>query len=637
MPRSVALVFAASLAALTCDDGRPEVPLADEFAKAFCAHQLACCSPYELSLVTSDRYKTEDQCLPFATLAAQQQLGAIQGAIVQGRISVDPAKLAACVAAYRDGACNTSLQAPLTPSAVPDLGVALTACPDLFVGHVPNGQACNLPQECAPGSRCAGGPSKPIYGYYPGLPAPVALTPSPGLCVAYQKDGEPCNDSSDCGPSHSCRTPEFVCGPPTPEGQPCAATVSPLTGQVTSNCDASAGLFCDQVFTFTCRHFPRAGEPCNQQGAPQCDPDPAQALSCDFFSGICKPPGKEGDACGGPAIPPCREDLACQAAQRDGIGTCGGVPMLREACTDRCASPAVCTSGVCANPGTTPIGQPCNRDDECSSLSCTGFLSGRFVCAANGIMPRCVGAAVTAGNVTGFGGNTGGGGFGGTFITGIAGAGGRGMTGTGGASGSPALGCQFSNPPPQGPVIADFTGADGTMVLPIGGTFTYASPTGSGPMATITDGALHVTATTTGITTAQYWGVGIYFNGNTLPTDCINASGFVGVQFDIAGVVSGNGCSVQYSTNDSAHMDAMIDPKGSGPLGAYAPQATLTIPPTTTTMMMPFTGPSAPSGGSPSIAIDPFRLVGVQWQFTTAPGVENSCVVDLTIDNVRFF
>ncbi len=644
IPRSVAFVFAASLAALTCDDGRPDVPLAEEFAKAFCAHQLACCSPYELSIVTSDRYKTEDQCLPFATLAAQQQLGAIEGAIAQGRISVDPMKLAACVAAYRDSACNTSLQAPLPPSAVPDLGIALTYCPDLFVGHVPDSQACNLTQECAPGSHCAGGPPRQVYGYYPGLPMPVTLTPSPGLCIAYQKDGEPCNDSNDCDPHQSCRTPEFVCGPPTQEGQPCTPVLNPLTGQVTSNCDVSAGLFCDQSFTFTCRHFPRAGEPCNQQGAAECDPDPAKGLSCDFlFSGLCKPPGQEGDVCGGPAIAPCREDLSCHATQADGIGTCGGLPTIGERCADRCASPAVCTTGVCRNPGTTPIGEACNSDDECASLSCTGFLSGRFVCAANGFSPRCVGAAVTAGNVTGLGGKGGTGGFGGTF-PGTAGSptGGRSMTGAAGAGGGGPpipLGCAFSASPPQGPVIADFSGADGMTVLPIGGTFTYAAPaTGSGPMATITDGALHVSATTTGTAmTAQYWGVGIYFNGNTLPTDCINAFGFVGVQFDIAGIVSGNGCSVQYATNDSAHMDATLDPKGSGPPGAYSPQAPLAIPPTSTTMMMPFTGPLAPSGGNPAIAVDPFRLVGVQWQFTTLPGVENSCVVDLTIDNVRFF
>ena len=84
-----------------------------------------------------------------------------------------------------------------------------------------------------------------------------------------------------------------MCGPPTPEGQPCTPVLNLLTGQVTSNCDVSAGLFCDQAFTFTCRHFPRAGEPCNQLGHAQCDPDPALGLSCNFlFSGLCKPPGQ---------------------------------------------------------------------------------------------------------------------------------------------------------------------------------------------------------------------------------------------------------------------------------------------------------------------------------------------------------
>ena len=42
-------LLAASLAALTCDDAPPDVPLALQVAKAFCAHQFACCSPFELS------------------------------------------------------------------------------------------------------------------------------------------------------------------------------------------------------------------------------------------------------------------------------------------------------------------------------------------------------------------------------------------------------------------------------------------------------------------------------------------------------------------------------------------------------------------------------------------------------------
>jgi hypothetical protein len=470
----------------------------------------------------------------------------------------------------------------------------------------------------------------------------VTLTPSPGLCVAYQKDGEPCNQSTDCDANHSCRTPEFVCGPPTPEGEPCTPVLDPLTGQVTSNCDVNAGLFCDQSFTFTCRHFPRAGEPCNQLGSPQCDPDPAQQLSCDSFSGICKPPGQEGDACGGPAIPPCRESLACHATQPDGIGMCGALPVSGERCTDRCASPTVCAAGICTNPGVAPLGAPCSSNGDCASLSCSGFLAGRFVCAANGIMPRCVGAAVTSGNVSGFGGKGGGGGFGGTFGSGFAGsaAGGRSMTGAGGAGGGAPIpvGCAFTAFAPQSPIVADFTGADGTTLLPIGGTFTYAAPdTGAGPTATIADGALHVTATTMGTMSAQYWGAGIYFNGNAQGTDCIDGSPFIGVQFDISGSVSGVGCTVQYSTNDSAHVESFLDPKGSGPPGAYSPQANLTIPASTATISMPFNGPGAPTGGSPPIPIDPSRLTGVQWQVTTASGLETGCVVDFTIDNVRFF
>ena len=38
-----------------------------------------------------------------------------------------------------------------------------------------------------------------------------------------------------------------------------------------------------------------------------------------------------------------------------------------------------------------------------------------------------------------------------------------------------------------------------------------------------------------------------------------------------------------------------------------------------------------------AIGIDKARLTGVQWQFTVAAGAANSCSVDVTIDNVRFF
>ena len=661
-PRSLSLVFVIALATQTCDDATPVVPLAEELASAFCTHQLACCSPYELSIVTTERYATEDECLPFATLAARQQLGAIENALALGRLSVDPAALDKCLKAIGQGACNaSSMQQIYLPSisATPNMGLALTYCPDLFVGHVQYNEPCNLTQECVAGSRCVGGPTQPNYNY-PGLPVPVQLLPSPGLCLAYQKPGEPCNQDADCDPDHSCRSPEFVCGDLAKEGAPCFAQTDPFTGLVTSNCSAKAGLFCDDIFTFTCRHVPGKDQPCNQFRPPPCDPDPALMLTCNQFTGTCKAPGNMGDPCGAPAIPQCREDLACHATQSDGIGECDTPPALGERCLDRCATPAICANGTCTNPGPAPIGATCKTNGDCASLSCTGFIAGQFVCSANGIIPRCVGAKVTVGNVMGIGGFTGGGGFGGTSgfagsfggrglpPTGAAGSvgpgvgGSAGIAGVGGAGGKgipPLPGCQFSDIAPTDPLIADFTGFEGMVVIPIGGTFSYASPMGSMvPISTVENGALHFSATIDGMDMmSQYWGVGIYFNGNPSGTACIDGTAHAGVQFDISGFLTGSACSAQFSINDSTHTDVTFDPKGAGPPGSYSPQLALMIPPTPMTVFVPFAGTGAPAGGSPLTGIDRSKLTGVQWQVTTAPGLGNTCIVDLRIDNVRFF
>jgi hypothetical protein len=241
------------------------------------------------------------------------------------------------------------------------------------------------------------------------------------------------------------------------------------------------------------------------------------------------------------------------------------------------------------------------------------------------------------GGSTGSAGSTGSGG-----TTGVGGTtGNAGTTGTGGGGGgggaTAAMGCQASDVAPGDPLIADFSSTDGgAAVLAIGGTFVYPNP--GGPMATVAAGALHVTATTVGATDPQYWGAGIYFNGNAAGTDCVDATAHTGIQFDISGTVTGTGCTVQYSTNDSIHsVVSASDPKAGGATGSYAPQKMITIPATSTTMMMPFAGTEAPQGGSPGTAVDKAKLTGVQWQFTTAGGATNSCVVDITIDNVKFY
>jgi hypothetical protein len=153
----------------------------------------------------------------------------------------------------------------------------------------------------------------------------------------------------------------------------------------------------------------------------------------------------------------------------------------------------------------------------------------------------------------------------------------------------------------------------------------------------VSNGGWHIMATTTGMTSAQYWGADIFFNGDSLGNDCVDATAFTGIQFDISGTIGGTGCTVQYSTNDSAHSNNASDPKGAGDSTSYSPQKAITISSTVTTMMMPFTGTDAPSGGSPATGVDKSKLTGAQWQFTTAAGTTNSCMVDITIDNVKFY
>jgi hypothetical protein len=632
---SLIFTFAALLVGLTCDDGGRPVSLAEQIAQSFCAHRFKCCSPFEIATVTSERYRTEQECVAYATIAVRQQLATIEGAMDLGRISADPARTESCLRAYRERVCNLSTQTPETIGPVPNAAEVLAFCPDMLVGRVPAGRACNVTQECAPGSRClTGSPGNGGFaGTFGGMPntPPSAL----GSCVPYQKAGEHCNVTLDCDPAAplTCLRPEFVCGPAAQAGEPCMTEVDFNTYVVSSNCDTSQRLTCDD-FTMKCRRYPRAGEPCEPFRTPQCDPDPALALSCDPFSGICKRPGNEGDACGAPAIPPCRDDLSCHPTQSDGIGTCGAVPQLGEACTERCASPSVCNAGFCGLPGSQPLGSPCARNSECASLTCTGFSGTSSVCASPMLLPRCVGAGVTQGALGGFGG-TGFGGFGG-FATGTGGTGvigGRG--GTGGFGGNmPPPGCMVSDPAPEDPVIADFTGADGSTTLPIGGLFVYPP---MGPVATITNGALRVTANTSGTPLTQFWGAGIYFNGDPTGLSCIDGTSHTGVQFDISGTIAGAGCTAQYSTNDSAHSNSAVDPKGSGDASSFAPQAPLTVSATVTTVLMPFAGTGAPTGGNPPTPVDPARLTGVQWQFTTAAGAGNGCNVDITIDNVRFF
>ena len=195
--------------------------------------------------------------------------------------------------------------------------------------------------------------------------------------------------------------------------------------------------------------------------------------------------------------------------------------------------------------------------------------------------------------------------------------------------------------PPAHDVIADFTG-DGGVEVTGGAIFTY--PAGSSaPKATVSGGALNVTATLAAGAALQSVGVGISFSGNAAGTDCTDALAYTGVQFDISGLLTGTGCSLTYATNDAEHtVVSASDPKALGPSGSFPPPLPIepsSLTATPTTMKVPFTDTRL-GLGKPQTYVDPIKLEALQWQLVV-PAIGDAgavtCKLTLKIDNVSFY
>jgi len=251
---------------------------------------------------------------------------------------------------------------------------------------------------------------------------------------------------------------------------------------------------------------------------------------------------------------------------------------------------------------------------------------------------------------TGTGGSNGSGG------SGHGGSGGSSATGGSAGAVAPTTGCLASDPPPSADIANFASGAlDGGLQV-MGGVFTYGDT--PKPSYSLMPGSIEITNGVVVSAKNHYQGFGFYFNGNMAGTDCIDASSYTGVQFDISGSLMGDLCTVQFSINDSEHADMTTpgtpaadggfvpnDPKASGPMGAYAPQLQIgsMITSTKTTIQVPFSGSGAnvPVGGLPAdTAIDTHRIEGVQWQMTSplmGDGAATECDLDITISNLKFY
>ena len=261
-----------------------------------------------------------------------------------------------------------------------------------------------------------------------------------------------------------------------------------------------------------------------------------------------------------------------------------------------------------------------------AGVSCSSSKTSPGTTSATGGSTAAGETGGTSSTSTTAGGNATGGHTGNSSATGGANATGGGTA----AAGSTALGCQTSAAPATA-LISDFSGGlsdAGKILVTGGGTLTYGTPA---PTIEETNGALHVTLNATPGTSALYLGFGIYFNG------CVDGHTYTGVKFDIGGTMTG--CTMQYSFNFREDDANATDAKGSCTAAScYAAQAAVTVPATTATISIAYSGVSggAPVAGALTTASETY-LTGVQWQFTVAANATANCVVDLTLDNVTFY
>jgi hypothetical protein len=165
-------------------------------------------------------------------------------------------------------------------------------------------------------------------------------------------------------------------------------------------------------------------------------------------------------------------------------------------------------------------------------------------------------------------------------------------------------------------------------------SYTYAAPGEPVPTATVTpDGdGIQIAVTFVKPTDGNWEGVGLFFNG----ADCVDASTYTGVKFDLSGDLGS--CALSFGASfsgDLSHADAPT--MGSCPgddSECYGPLATV-VPGAATTIKVPFT---ALTGGTPISALDPSTLVDVEWQLSPSAGADGgACAANFTVKNVSFY
>jgi hypothetical protein len=383
--RNHGLVFLSLCAAACGSNAVGDVDqLIGAMATQSCAWEFRCCTDPEIAQQDGHRFQTEEECVPYRTLALQNQLFLARLAAKQGRIRVDGAHRDACLSQLENRVCNPKPGTPVVidPMKVDDCALSL-------IGSTAVGDECVYATECVDGARCVSD----------------ATAVGRGVCVPYQEETQICNADGDCDPKDPrlyCAQQDFHCHARGGLGAACAYTTDAQGKNPTLPmllvCDSRLSLYCDPVSS-TCKQLPADGEPCLSPPPPgvssSCDPDPALQLVCETSgtgdTGVCRAPPTLGQDCstsGGR----CQKPYFCNYAKSPAV--CDQPAKLGQSCLSvSCDTGLYCDSTTRTCMSLLADGQPCTSSSQCISLDC-GFATGTGTTSGETCLPRTVTGAV---------------------------------------------------------------------------------------------------------------------------------------------------------------------------------------------------------------------------------------------------
>ncbi len=371
-------------------------------------------------------------CLALEGARCLSEFDLIKASFEANRISVNPSKLATCVARMAGSACP-----PTFPPAFP-LAIAqpFSDCSvlQLFQGTVASGQVCDREPECVEGSVCIK-PNGVCRGTCASLPIegePCGVGCGAGLrcddkgtqdenddrCAPLKASGAVCRASLDCEASLVCRSGH--CAARSKVNEPCvfdgdrlspcepglACDVTPFVADAVGLCvvprkefekcqfhwSCAPGLVCadidwlgfpeQQPGSGLCRKPTGQGSNCPSTQYQRFVGDQCgQALTCSLASSKCEGSARQGDSCT-PSIQNCvGVNIFCKPSGSGDVGTCTGPASVGERCAFAIDMKNVvtvpCSSGFCDALSTQTCRAPykqqgslCEQDGECLSNRC---------------------------------------------------------------------------------------------------------------------------------------------------------------------------------------------------------------------------------------------------------------------------